>query len=157
MKKIIIDGHNLVPKIPGFSLSDPDDEVKLTALLQEYGRLTRSQIELFFDNAPPGKAGKRGSGLLHLHYVKQGVSADDAIIAYMRNCCQKSADVLLVTSDRRIQAEAKAIRISFINSEVFSNEIKMALSSPQAINKEKDKMPSPDEVEEWLNLFTNKN
>jgi len=46
MKKLIIDGHNLVPKIPGLHLKDEDDEVRLIELLQEYCRLARRQAEL---------------------------------------------------------------------------------------------------------------
>ena len=33
MKRYVVDGHNLVPKVPGMSLSDPDDETKLISLL----------------------------------------------------------------------------------------------------------------------------
>lgn len=156
MKKFIIDGHNLVPKIPGLSLSDPEDESKLIALLQEYGRLTRSQMDLFFDNAPPGKAGTKGSGSLRVHYVKQGISADEAIIAFMRNCTRDSTEIFLVTSDRRIHAEARSMRIRFIHSEVFSREMGKVFSSPQVVNREKEKTPSPQEVEEWLDLFSGK-
>ena len=51
---LIIDGHNLIPKIPGLSLQAIDDETQLVELLGEYCRLSRRQVEVFFDNAPPG-------------------------------------------------------------------------------------------------------
>ena len=52
---LVIDGHNLVPKIPGLSLHEVDDEERLLALLQAYARAKRKKIEVFFDGAPPGQ------------------------------------------------------------------------------------------------------
>ncbi len=37
----IIDGHNLIPKLPGRSLRELDDEMALVGLLQTFGRLRR--------------------------------------------------------------------------------------------------------------------
>ena len=46
---IIVDGHNLIPKIKGLSLKMLDDESELIQILQEYARLTRKKIEVYFD------------------------------------------------------------------------------------------------------------
>ena len=35
MKRLVIDGHNLIPKIPGLRLDDPDDEMKLIEKLTQ--------------------------------------------------------------------------------------------------------------------------
>jgi len=60
VKKIIIDGHNLIPKVSGIQLSDPEDENKLLEMLNEYCRLSRTQAEVFFDGSPtPGKPVKK--------------------------------------------------------------------------------------------------
>ena len=47
----LIDGHNLIPKIPGLSLEMLDDEDRLIELLQEFARVRRQRIEVFFDQA----------------------------------------------------------------------------------------------------------
>ena len=75
----LIDGHNLIPKIPGLSLQDMDDEQQLITLLLEFCRLQRKQIEVFFDNAPPGGVRARNFGNVIARFVKQGSSADQAI------------------------------------------------------------------------------
>lgn len=41
----LIDGHNLIPKI-GLRLSEPDDELELIRLLQDFARLRRQPIEV---------------------------------------------------------------------------------------------------------------
>lgn len=51
----LIDGHNLIPKL-GLRLDSPDDELELTAILQEFSRLSRHAAEVYFDGAPTGQA-----------------------------------------------------------------------------------------------------
>ena len=48
-----VDGHNLIPKV-GLRLDSFDDEMELVALLQEFARLHRRQVEVYFDGAPAG-------------------------------------------------------------------------------------------------------
>ena len=81
----IIDGHNLIPKIPGLKLSDPEDEKKLIDLLIPFLRLTRSRARVFFDRATDGQSGERNFGLLKAVFVPAGQSADSAIIAHIHN------------------------------------------------------------------------
>ena len=58
----IIDGHNLIPKIPGINLGDIDDEVQLIKMLQDFCRLRRTRVEVYFDNAPPGEVQDKKHG-----------------------------------------------------------------------------------------------
>ena len=75
----IIDGHNLIPKIPGLSLQDLDDEIQLVKMLQEFCRINRKQVEVFFDNAPPGQPVARNYGSVVARFVREGGTADRAI------------------------------------------------------------------------------
>ena len=77
---ILIDGHNLVPKIKGLTLSMLDDEMELIQILSEYARITRKKMEVYFDNAPFDKAGTRKFGSITAHFVRQGMTADEAMI-----------------------------------------------------------------------------
>ena len=54
---ILVDGHNLIPKLRGFNLKAMDDEMKLVDLLQFFSRVRRTKVEVFFDGAPPGQSG----------------------------------------------------------------------------------------------------
>jgi hypothetical protein len=66
---VIIDGHNLIPRIPGLSLRDIDDELRLVQLLQDFCQRSRKQVEVFFDNAPPGSAGVRSFGSVKARFI----------------------------------------------------------------------------------------
>src|SRR5512133_2168906 len=104
MKKYVIDGHNLIPKVPGIRLQDVEDENRLIEMINEFCRLSRSQVELFFDGAPlPGQPGKK-SGLVHPHFVRRGYSADDAIIEYVRKNQNPGNLLTVVSSDHRVTA-----------------------------------------------------
>ena len=74
----LVDGHNLIPKV-GLRLDSIDDEMELVAILQEFSRLHRKQVEVYFDGAPAGQAGTRSLGTVKAHFVRAGTTADTAI------------------------------------------------------------------------------
>jgi len=156
LKTIAIDGHNLIPKIPGFRLEDLDDEIKLLGLLSDYCRLSQTRIELFFDGAPPGFRQETHHGLIHVHHIRLDRKADDAIIAFLRSAGKNARNILVVTSDHSVQVESKALHANVMSSEQFSQEIKKVLSSPQAIKEEREKHLTDTEVEEWEKIFKSK-
>ena len=74
----LIDGHNLIPKLAGFSLSAMDDEMQLIPLLQTFSRVRRQPVEVYFDRAPAGHAGARrfGTRRAPARAAVQGAPAD---------------------------------------------------------------------------------
>ena len=151
--KYIIDGHNLIPNIPGLTLSDLDDEVQLIRLIQEYCRLSRSQAELFFDGAPPAYKLQGGGGSVHMHFVRKGTSADDAIIQYMHHAGQNKQNLTLVTSDHRIHAEARSLGIKILESPMFARVMIQMLRAAQDTRSKAEPELSSSEVDQWLEIF----
>ncbi|MCX6053579.1 MAG: NYN domain-containing protein [Chloroflexi bacterium] len=156
MKRIIIDGHNLIPKIPGIHLEDLDDESKLIQVVREYCRLARKQAELFFDGSPNPRNSDRTGGLVHIHFVKKGLTADDAIIAFLQKSGNEARHFLVISSDHRIQGEARRSGAEVASSDSFAQEVRSILSSPRAAQEMKEKTLSEGEVDEWMDIFTNK-
>ena len=156
MKRLVIDGHNLIPKIPGFRLEDPDDEMKLIEKMTEYCRLTRSQAELFFDGAPAGSPFQSKSGLVHIHYVRKSLTADDAILQFLQRQGNEARTMLVVSSDHRVITGAKALHAGTIPSEEFSRRLIETLSNPGVSDSQREHPPSEEEVEEMLKLMTGK-
>jgi len=156
VKKIIIDGHNLIPKVSGIQLSDPEDENKLLEMLNEYCRLSRTQAEVFFDGSPtPGKPVKK-SGLVHVHFIRKGLTADDAIINYVRDHHRPEMLLSVVSSDHRIQNAVKNLKAESVSSESFNAEMQRAFSSPEAAKKQKEKQLTETEIQQWLEEFNSK-
>jgi predicted RNA-binding protein with PIN domain len=148
----LVDGHNLIPKIKGMSLAAVDDEERLVELLQIFCRVRRQKLEVYFDNAPAGQKLNHSYGMVMVHFVRQGMPADDAIIARLHRLGKGARNWSVVSSDRRIQSEARACQAQVVSSEDFANQIANALQQAPADRVEEKKL-SDAEVEEWLKLF----
>ena len=116
----IIDGHNLIPKIRGLSLEAQDDEAQLVALLQEFHRVQRKPVEVFFDDAPPGKAGMRAMGAIRAHFVAYDLEADEAIDVFLRGLGAQARNATVVTSDHKVQGYARERHAQVMTSEDFA-------------------------------------
>lgn len=150
----LIDGHNLIPKV-GLRLDSPNDEMELVGILQEFARLKRQQVEVYFDGAPIGQAGTRNLGTVRAHFVKLGQTADNAIRARLNKIDKNTKNYIVVSSDREVQSAARVAHAQYISSEGFVKLIKDAINSPQKTNTA-DKKLSSAEVDEWLKLFSDK-
>lgn len=148
----LIDGHNLIPKIPGLSLKDIDDEMKLVDKLQVFCRLRRKEVEVYFDQAPAGFAALRKFGQVKAYFVRQGTTADEAIRARLVRSGKGASNFTVVSSDRQVQASARAARASFISSEAFATEL-INLSFEKSTAVDPDRTLSADEVADWEELF----
>ena len=146
----LIDGHNLIPKL-GLRLDSIDDEMELIAILQEFCRMERRQVEVFFDGAPADQAGNRKLGSVTAYFVRLGNTADNAIRYRLRQLGKSAKNWMVVSSDRQVQAEARAARAEVISSDSFAGMLKQAHdASPKPGNERK---LSAKEVDDWLKLF----
>ena len=150
----IIDGHNLIPKIPGVNLGDIDDEVQLIKMLQDFCRKRRTRVEVYFDNAPPGEARIQKHGQVSAHFIHQGRTADDAIRSRLNKLGKAARNWTVVSSDRQVAATAREAGAKVFSADEFSND---QLSNPtvQEITPENDPELSlnPEAVEDWMRLF----
>lgn len=149
----LVDGHNLIPKVPGLALGQMDVETRLLERLQIFCRVRRRQVEVFFDGAPPGQSGKRKAGVVVAHFVRQGRTADESIVARLDQMGASARNAVVVTSDRRVQTEARNRRAQVLTSEQFSGQLLDALQEAQTVLKDNPTPPGEGEVNEWLRLF----
>jgi predicted RNA-binding protein with PIN domain len=146
----LVDGHNLIPKL-GLRLDSVDDEMELIAILQEFCRLERKQVEVYFDGAPTPHAGTRELGTVTAHFVPQGTTADNAIRKRLKRMGKSAKNWTVVSSDRQVQTEARAVQANAISSDVFAKQLKQARdSAPKPLD---DRKLSKQEVDDWLRLF----
>ena len=152
----IIDGHNLIGKIRDIDLAQMDDEEILISRMQEFCRLQQKNVELYFDGAPPGKGGTRSLGRLKVFFVRSRSDADTQIIRRLHQLGNAAKNWIVVTSDRKIQNEARNVYADVIPSEDFAR--KMRQPAQRKVRKVKGKAriepkrPSA-EVREYMQLF----
>ena len=147
----LIDGHNLIPKL-GLRLDSMDDEMELTTILQEFCRLERKQqMEVYFDGAPASHAGTRKLGTVTAHFVPLGTTADNTIRKRLKRMGKTAKNWTVVSSDRQVQAEARAAQAGIISSDAFAKQLKQARNSASMTSD--DRILSKQEVDDWMNLF----
>ncbi len=146
----LIDGHNLIPKL-GLRLDSMDDEMELVAILQEFSRLERRQVEVYFDGAPTPHAGTRKLGTVTAHFVPLGTTADDAIRRRVKKMGKSAKNWTVVSSDRQVQADARAAQADITSSDAFAILLRQARNS--APKPAEDRKLSKQEVDDWLKLF----
>jgi predicted RNA-binding protein with PIN domain len=147
----LIDGHNLIPKL-GLRLDSFDDELDLLTRLQEFCRLRRAQVEVYFDGAPPGQATTRKAGMVTAHFIRQGSSADAAIEARLVQMKRTARNWTVVSSDGRVQRAARAAQAGVMPAEEFAREMAKA-QMKDSKRTEGESALSPGEVNEWLETF----
>ena len=154
--KYYIDGHNLIPKIPGMSLADFDDEDRLIDFLCRYAGISRSEITVFFDNAPDGMPASQKRGQVQIRYISHRMKADEAIEHAVKNLGRRAAEITVISSDAHVQTECRHAGAKVEKSEAFSRKMTAALDSAGIPTESKDRTLSAEETDYWLKLFGEK-
>jgi uncharacterized protein len=150
----LIDGHNLIPKIPGLNLRQINDEDALIEKLQAFCRAQQKNVVVYFDGAPAGFQGKQNYGRLTAVFVRQGRTADDAIKSRLRQLGKAAKNWQVVTSDRQIIAEARMVGAKVISSSDFARDLANKSQISAKNNGNDDIKLSSDEIDEWMDLFS---
>lgn len=147
---ILIDGHNLIGKMPDLRLGDPDDEEELLIRLRAYRARTGKRLVVYFDPGTtyqsPGRTSKGG---ISVRQAGTGQRADDLMIRDLRRY-PNPRELAVVTSDHDIQRVARQHGARVVDSATFAAELSRLPDKGDASD-----MPSlsEEEIQEWLAIF----
>jgi uncharacterized protein len=148
----LVDGHNLVPHIPGLSLSAPDDEQRLIGLLRSYARRTRRKITVYFDRAAPGAAPAAPGSSVTARFVSSPDTADRAIQRHLKRLGREAHNWTVVSSDNEVR---QAARTAGARSQTSQDFARLLFEGPGSVTP--DEKPEPpsgqDELNKWASLF----
>ena len=150
----LIDGHNLIAHIAGFSLADPDDEARLVMLLRGYITARRGRrAVVVFDRGVYGHPEKLDGYGISCVFARSPQDADEQLIRRMRSL-KRPRDWMLVTSDRRVARAAEERGMKVMDSREFAGRLLTPKGVKPAEHGEKaDVRLSEAEIEEWLRVF----
>jgi len=153
----LIDGHNLIAKLPDIDLSDPDDEIQLVLKLRQWTAVTAKRVvTVYFDGGIPGGHNVNlSNSQVKVIFVSQGKTADSLIIARI-NRVNNPPEYRLVSSDQEIINAANKRKMPHIRSEKFAERLsadKKERTLPGPTVSDDDPVISDAEVAQWLNLF----
>jgi predicted RNA-binding protein with PIN domain len=146
----LVDGHNLIPHL-GLRLDSMDDEQDLITRLQEFCRLRRARVEVYFDGAPPGSQQVRKAGAVSAHFIRLGSSADAAIENRLRTLGKQAPNWTVVSSDNRVQSAGRAAHARVLAADDFARAMHSA--SAQVKTPPQDAALNPEELDEWMSAF----
>ncbi len=153
----LIDGHNLIARTPGLSLSDPDDEAKLTQLLKRWAMAdARRKVTVIFDAGLPGGEAKHLSGAgVRALFAPERSTADTLLIRRIEQITDPG-QFTVVSSDAAVLAAARRQRVVTQRSEAFAAAMMadrhFGDQEKRAADRPEPGM-TPDELQEWLMLF----
>ena len=152
---LLVDGHNLIPRVSGLSLDDPKAVVRLVERLRSYHGRTRKKIIVFFDQGlPAGRSRPLSTSGVTVVFAPPRSDAD----AIIRQRLEKHAnprEVTVVTSDIDLLRAAQARGAHTITADEFAQGLSLrAISAPtDDTGGLKERPLTPEEVDEMLRLF----
>jgi len=152
---LLIDGHNLIGQTPGISLADADDEAQLVMLLRRYATRKRGrQVVVIFDGGVYGHPHDLNGYGVTCHFAKSPRDADIQLIKRL-NALPHPGDWTLITSDRAVADAAQQRGVRVISSQKFAAQL-LAADTPTPASDDEKHEPhlSEQEIDEWLQLFT---
>lgn len=147
----LIDGHNLIGKIPGIELDQLDDEHQLLGLLHEFARRDRRRVIVYFDRGGVAGEDPRPQAGVEARFVRRPRTADEAISQHLVRLGGEAKNWTVVSSDRKVQEAARRAGARRLTSEAFAEMLRSQSGGDP--EPEKPPPPSGDEVERWLRMF----
>ncbi len=151
----LVDGHNLIGRMPGLALSDPDDEAKLVDLLGRWTlREPRHRITVVFDGGVYGHPSRLGSSRVRVIFAHLPRNADSVLEKLLQQVKSPGMTVL-VSDDRAITSVAADRGVHVVPCRVFLEQ----LMQPRAPRSKRPGRARPEpklpnsEVEAWLKHF----
>ena len=159
----LIDGHNLIGRMPDIGLEDPNDEVELVLRLRSWSARSRGRrVTVIFDRGlPGGKDNGLSTSKVQVVFASSGHSADSLLIKRIKTV-KNPREMTLVTSDSHILRIARERRLPVLKAEDFALKLsplartagEQDLEKNLAVNGlEIDPKLSDIEVDMWLDLF----
>ena len=148
----LIDGHNLIGKVPNLRQDDPEDEKQLLELLQEFCQRTGKHVEVYFEKSTDGHAGAKVIGRVTARFVRERESVVLAISHWLKRLGKEAANWTVVSSDNEVRAAAKRSRARVISSVDFADQL---LGKMTRMEESDGPKLGKNEVADWLRLFKN--
>ncbi|KXK21216.1 MAG: YacP-like NYN domain protein [Chloroflexi bacterium OLB15] len=116
----LIDGHNLIGTgLLGFSLDDPDDEMKLVELLRRFAAGNSTRVTVCFDGGLPGGISRASNSVVKVIFASDPTIADKLIMRELR-ATKDTSRWTVVSNDAEVRKEANLRKFKTAKSHDFA-------------------------------------
>lgn len=151
----LIDGHNLIAKLPDIDLADPNDEAKLVIKLKGLvaKKRGRMQCTVIFDCGLPGGYSAMSTKSVQVIFAAMRHSDADHLLKLHISRTRDPKNWTVVSSDQAVLDCARAHKMRWLTSAEFVDKIVEESPAENAPGEEVDIQITDAEVEEWMDLF----
>lgn len=149
----LIDGHNLIGRLPDISLTDPNDEALLVQKLIGFAARTGKRCFVVFDHGLPGGSSRMSTGMVRVAFAPVGVEADTIMMQRIKTS-KDPGNWVVVSSDNMVLSAARRKRMQTLTSAEFAALMApVSIPADESSDKPDNVILSPEEVEAWLKIF----
>lgn len=149
----LIDGHNLIGKLPDIDLTDPNDEAKLVQKLIGFCGRHQTQVVVVFDQGLPGGKSRMSTRKVTVVFASHRSNADRVMMERIRKT-RDPANWTVVSSDNEVLATGRRYKMNTIKAAQFAQMLERPAPPPRpGRDVAVDVRLSGKEVDEWLSLF----
>ncbi len=158
MEKIIVDGYNVIHRVPELQrlLDRGLEEARAELILQIKSMLTWKRVEvvLVFDGNHMGGPAQpvTGHDRLRVVFSRAPVKADPVMQSLIKGE-DRPARVTLVSDDQEMVSFARSMGARTLSAQGFYDRLHRRLRG-EDLNRKFDYDISADELEEWIDLFS---
>lgn len=155
----LIDGNNFIGHTSPYELRDPRSKYTLVAKLLVFNKIQKAKIIVVFDGPPDPEMSDRNfpDRALIVLYPDRGQSAD-TIIKDIISKRARERRFYVVSSDREIKDYTRENGLKSLSCEEFNKQLKKALKENKSLKEmeKKTPLPSPLEIDHWVDIFEKK-
>ncbi len=151
----LIDGHNLIAKLPDIDLADPDDEAKLVTRLKGFvaRRRGRTQCTVIFDCGIPGGFSSMSNRSVKVFFAAAQHMDADRLLKLRILRTKDPGNWTVVSSDEAVLDCARTYKMRWLTSTEFVEKLQGEAPEEDSPGEEINVQLSSDEVDEWLGIF----
>lgn len=154
-EKILIDGNNLLYKLPQTQPLMPDHielaRQKLEIQVRRAFAGRNIQIKIIFDGHSPDHFNQRGK--IQSAFAEGDGNADRALINFLKKQ-KRHRQWTVVSSDNEVRMRAANLDANVISSEQFAEKLNSRTAAQAEDLQKSNPKLSRKEIDEWLDLFS---
>lgn len=149
----LIDGHNLIARLPDIDLDDPDDEAKLVIKLRGFVARNSKKCTVVFDGGIPGGYSMMSNKSVKVIFASAFRSNADNVIKERIKKIPDPRNWTIVSSDNEVLNFAKSRKMKAQTSAQFIQTLQRKPSVQDSRGESSYVHVPKDEVDEWLDIF----
>lgn len=149
----LIDGHNLIARLPDISLDDPNDEAKLVTRLRGFVAGGGKRCTVVFDGGLPGGQSSMSNMAVRVVFAAAQHSNADAVIKRLMQRVPDAGNWTVVSSDHDILNAARSQGMRQLTAGEFAQLLRSSGREEETRGEEVHPTVTTEEIDELFDAF----